>query len=302
MRTAAAFFAGTTLIATIAAVHFWGQLRAGNRQVAALQQQVQQFGATPVAGALPVVELVRQPASADARWPVPETAPAATAPDGPPLPAVDCEAQRAQIRSMLVNRNADLVTELRLTAEETGRLLDIQAAKVAIPLQCTPGSPVEAGESLNAQLLAVLGPVRYEHLQEYNTAKSTRQNIDILRSQLVTADAPLDAEQERRLTTTIMDENRRMRAMAGNAGPPAEPHARLAYEEQALRLTEDKFERILAEAEGYLRAAQIAQLKGNMTRQVAVTREGVSRLRKSVEAGRGIPPEGPALLMVLPSP
>lgn len=301
----AVFFAGTSLIAVIAAVYLWVQLRAGNREIAELRQQVQQLQVAQGMGAALV------PVTADAggvqSMPASAVAPVAMAAAtvaAPPVAqpmglAMDCDAQRTQMRALLARSNASMVTELKLSPDEAERILDIQAAQAALMPACA--RPDSGAEPLEAQLQAVLGPVRYEQWQEYNTAVSTRQNIATLRNQLATASAPLDAEQEKQLMATIMEENRRTRAISGTATPPTEPHARLAYEEQALRLTEDRFERVVTAAQAYLRPSQIAQLQGNMTRQISAMQANVARIRASVEAGKGIPQAEPVTIMMLPA-
>jgi hypothetical protein len=294
MRKDTMLLGGTALFAGILAFHFWNQVREGNRLTAELRQQVEELKAARVADAgrraasgaalQTAVVPVAAPMSGP---PVAQGLPGS--PNAPaPVAAVNCDAMLARAKQSASLATATTAAELNLSPAETLRVTEIREAQMTATLPC--GGSTLNPEQLQAQLEAILGPVRFEQLQELNATNSTRQNMTTLASQLTAIGVPLDEQQARQLSTTILDENRRSRREATSTVAPSDPYARLAYEEENLRLTEARYERTLRAAQSYLRPEQLAQLRVNTTRQLELMREILKRMRASVDAGRGIPP------------
>jgi hypothetical protein len=211
--------------------------------------------------------------------------------------APDCETLRTQLARTNPRPNTDLATELKLTPGEAQAVAEIQQAQTVAGF-CRPAAgSTDSPEQLQAQLMAILGPARFEQLQEFKTRLTTQQNMTTLTTQLKQSGAPLDSEQARQLSNTILEENRQTRREATMTFAPSDPYGRLAYEEENLKLTEERYARTLKAAQAYLRPEQLAQLRGNMTRQADAMRASVARIRASVEAGQGIPASGTVLLI-----
>jgi hypothetical protein len=202
------------------------------------------------------------------------------------------------------NSISGVAAELNLTPSEVQRLIEIRVAaqtnSSVRPCADSGGVPASQ-EDLQAQLEAVLGPARFEQLRELNDTRITQQNMATYGNQLRQSGVPLDEQQARQLTTTILDESRRWRREVSRTVAPSDPQARLAFEEEYLKLTEERVARSLKAAQSYLRPEQLAQLRGNTTRQIDSLRANLKQLRASVEAGRPIPPPQPFAIITAPA-
>jgi hypothetical protein len=305
MRKDVLILAGTSLLGAILALHFWSQVRDDRKLIAALEQQMKQLSAARTADSVPL-------AAGPASQPVPvvptsTSVPPQVAPVHPsptvavnasPVRVSTCEDMLAVQKRSAATTTAELSAELRLGPAESPRFAELLEAQAIAALPCASGgASTLSTEQLQAQLLALLGPGRFEQMQEFNAVSKNRQNMTTLRTQLSDIGAPLNDEQARQLAATLVEENRRSRREASSPVAPTEPHARLTYEEENLRLTEQRYERVLKAAQIYLSPEQLALLRGNLTRTASSVRDNVARMRASVEAGKGIPSAQPLLIM-----
>lgn len=250
----------------------------------------------------------QQPTVSGVAMPAAVTTPPPSAPPGAMNPAVlsdaaraagfavasSCDQRIAQVKRSGAASTAQMAADLKLGPTETQRFTELQEARAVAATACaTHGASPVSAEQTHADLMAFLGPTRYEQMQEIMADRNARQNMATLMKQLSESGAPLNVDQMQRLTATILEENRRTRRETRIAVAPTDPRARLAYEQENLRLTEERYERTLKDAQTYLRPKQLAQLRGNMTRQTNALRSSVESMRASVDAGNGIPATQP---------
>jgi hypothetical protein len=306
MRKEAAIYVGTAVVAAVLAVLFWNPHRQSNHLTGESQPPIEELEAAGnTAPVRPAPSgLVPQPAVPPPAVTVPAVAQAVATPAAAPtvVTASNCEAMLPQAKQSASRAAAALAADLKLTPAETQQLSEIQEEQMTAFLPCNPQASSSASpEQFQAQLYALLGPARFEQMQEIITVRSTTQNMEALGRQLArNGESPLDAEQSRQLTATILEENRRSRSEATWPVPPTDPLGRLAYEEENLQLYERKIERTLKAAQSYLRPEQLAQLRDNTTLQAESMRANLGKMRASVEAGRGIPSWRPDITILDP--
>jgi hypothetical protein len=284
------------------AVHLWNQLRQERNQLAELRLELAQLKSATTGPAPAAAGTEAAPSPALPGTPVPAVA------GGAPGTAVsllvtapNCEGLLSQLTQSAERNAAATAAELKLAPAEAEKLAEIRVAQLLASQSCgTQQSRHASAEQLQAQLEALLGPTRYEQMQESSARRTAELNMATFRGQLKVINAPLDDEQARQLMEIILEANRRTRREAGSPAAPEEPYARLAFEEKNLRLTEERFERILTAAQAILRPSQLAQLRTNMTQQVDAMTTVVARLRASVEAGQGIPAAQQPIVTVAP--
>jgi hypothetical protein len=306
MRKDAAVLAGIAAFAVILAIVFWNRQQQDRARAAELQQQVEQLqkgGAAPMAS---MPDVLVKPAVAPASPGAPATQATTTA--APPAPsgikvATDCEAVKERLRSNAAAAEADVIAELKLTPAEAQRLIELREAQSFATYSCGDAPLPHANlDQLQAQLEATLGPARYEQMMEAKTRRTTRDNMSVLGFQVAALGVPLTDEQSSKLSATILEESRRSRRDARYAGPPEDPRARLAYEEEVLKLTEERYDRTLKAAQAYLKPEQLQQLTTNTSDELARMRTRLLRIRTSVEAGKGIPQSMTFINAPLPQP
>lgn len=303
MRKDAAILAGIAAFAVVLAVIFWNRQQQDRARAAELQQRVDQLqkgGAAPMAS---MPDVLVKPATAPAGPAAPATATAIV--QAPPAinGATDCEAVKERLKSTAAAGEADVIAELKLAPAEAQRLIELREAQSLAAYSCGDAPLPHANlDQLQAQLEATLGPARYEQMMEAKTRRTTRDNLSVLGAQVAALGAPLTDEQARQLSATIVEENRRSRRDARYAGPPEDPRARLAYEEEVLKLTEERYDRTLKAAQAYLKPEQLQQLTTNTSNQLANMRTRLQLIRTSVETGKGFPQSMTVITTTPPQP
>jgi hypothetical protein len=284
MRKDFAFAMGAAVFAVTLAVCFWIQAQKGAKLFAETGQQVAELkparnqDSTRLDSsdtAHPNVNVTPAPTSSVAAQGVTGIAGAPAS-----VAASNCESLLAQVKRSASLATADMAAEIKLTPAEFQTIAKLRETQMTSASHCG-GLPVSE-EQLQAQLQATLGPERFEQLQEFNTTRITNQNVATLRRQLAARGAPLDDEQIRQLTTTMLDEYRQSRREASWSIPPSQPDDRLAYEKENLKISERRVERLLKTTGSFLRTEQLEQLRTDATRQIEAMRGNIERMRAKV--------------------
>lgn len=190
------------------------------------------------------------------------------------------KARLAQIRIDLQQRYASLAVELGLSDREANALFDLMAEQ-ALRLDmefsdrftngAAPDATMEAEirriqEEQKKALVALLGPARYEQLEEYGQTQPSRTRVNNLTTLLARSGRPLTNAQTRSLTAVIIAEQKRRQADAkvlSDAGKP--PASQPDLEQETNR-------RILENSAAFLDGQQLELLRGRFQQRNTIDR------------------------------
>lgn len=302
-------FVATTLAAGIVAGIFWQQLHAERARTAQLQERVNQLELEQAAA--PVVPQIAAGSAAAAPEPLPVVA-AAPTPAQPPPPAADaasstafiqnltrdpefCNAQKAQMRAALPQTYPDAAKALGLSKTESTALFDLltRQQEGVVDMACGPQNDTRqarlSGEALmqaqQAELKTLLGPAKYAEWEEYLPSREGRVRVNQLRTALAMGDAPLTDEQAEPLLATVLAEGKRRRAENSSRVAPADPRARLDFEEETIKLLEESHARMISSTQAYLSPQQVAVMRNSMSNQVSMQKAMLRARRAQMDAG-----------------
>lgn len=112
-----------------------------------------------------------------------------------------------------------------------------------------------------AEYVALIGGEKYEQYQAIQRAQAREQSVRLLRTTLADTRHPLTDAQATQLDHLLAAEQRR-RAEDTKARPrPTDPHSLLDHEEATLMATRTATERMIADAQAFLSAEQVAMLE-----------------------------------------
>jgi hypothetical protein len=307
--------AGTTAFAAALALLFWNQLRESNKLTASLQQQVEALtdalnqnpghrsagDATPQPAVASVTTDASVVTMASVAAPAPPVAQAvagdANAPA--PIPQSGCVDRLTRARENAADAMEEWAVELKLTPDETQRLTQIRQDQLLARSTCAAvaASSTEQ-ENLRLRFWEALGPIHLAQVVELNAGRTTQNYMSYLAKQFRDQDMPLTDEQVRQLSPIYLEENRRIQLQEVRRISPPGPQARLSYEEELLRLVEERLVRIQA-AQSWLRPEQMEQLRSIAKTEIASRRSSVQAVRELLQQGRGVPPQPlPAIVTV----
>jgi hypothetical protein len=192
-------------------------------------------------------------------------------------------------RDTAADSMAEWAFELKLTPDETERLAQIRQAQMIARSSCVRGadSSLEQ-ENLRTRFQEALGPIHLAQLLELNASRSTQNHMSYLARQFKDENMPLNDDQMRQLSTIYLEENRRIQLQEVSRIYPPSPQARLSYEQELLKLVEERLQRIQA-AQSWLRPEQMELLRVTVNTEIAGRRASVQAVREMLQQGRGFP-------------
>lgn len=322
MRSVLPISAGLVVISGIVSATMWHELRKEREVTADLRSQLAMALIRPAAPAPQRNEVqpvgAAPPASVEAVAKS-ETAPArAAAPAGLPLSIQDSlnqqkellkdpeyrKAQAMQTRMNIERNYPGLVEELGLTEKEADRLFDLltenqlnRTSQGTSILTVDTRDAAAMNEMMQKQqalqrqeqeaVAALLGPGKFSQWQEYQQTRTPRMQATSFGTQLAQAGQPLNATQQKALTSALIAQQKReqqdMTSQAARFAASADPDAR---RELSLKMSEERNQRILEAATPHLSAQQVATLRQQFDSQAAMSRASM-RLQRAREQAQG---------------
>ncbi len=197
-------------------------------------------------------------------------------------------AMQAQMRASLGTSYPGLASELGITREEAGHLLDLLASQQVADMedstfygseQPDPAAVEEIQRQIQQrhrqhqmEIEVQLGPATYAKWQTYQETLGQRHRVAGLQSTLALAGAPMNAEQSKAvLDALIEDQRRQQNAFASTTGTQAgifvDPAMQSADMDRWLAEQERWQERLLTSLESVLTSEQLEHLKQNFANE-----------------------------------
>lgn len=306
MKKLVVALAGAVLFAAAFAAYSWLELRSGYEQGEELASRIAALEAQQVARPfVPPAPPPLSPAPAEAAAPaqvttIPAAVPAPPAPRqeatgaGPAsAPMADMVAQLMQgdqgrdlMRAMMAQMYPDLATELDLTPEEMRQFVDLMAQQQQdlglesmglmaggpqdpAARQELQGKLVEKERAHEAELAALLGS-KYPRWEEYQHTAAARQQVQQLRSALVSSDSPLTEAQSTRLVTAFAAEQKRLAQDERNFTNSAAALASPDMMQETMQRAVESQRRLVDVAAPHLSSAQLERFRRQVEQQVTV--------------------------------
>jgi hypothetical protein len=323
MQRFASLFAATAAIAGMVAAYLFLQLRAEHLRSTRLQERIAQLEFAQLAkqASVSVAPVVTgtQPARAASAQPAEAANPTLQTVRAAEVPRVNASranlanlmkdpvfraAQLEQRRIQLQRSYADLAKELNLTPAQVDALFDLMAgqqlARISEPAVLAANGQAndeasrralrnaleESRRAQDAEIATLLGDSKYQEFKEYQETMGARQRVTHLRSQLAAQGQLLTEEQTKPLVTAMAAEQKlRDQQMAGRERPTqGDARAQMAFQEQALKSSEESNRRLLRAAAAHLDAGQVTALEALLEQELAMSRAALRVQQARLEA------------------